>query len=220
MPRLARKDINTQFLHVMVKGVNKEYIFEKDSNKRAYLSLMKEYNSLFRFWLKFTKIGYIIIRKGSEYTKMYKFVPLTFFKKFLIWRICQKFKEDNYMKLKKHEYRKFKKGEYSIRDDDVFKIVFGANERSNYLKELLESLLHKKITNIVIRNDVALDKIHADNKLMRLDILAEIDGKEMVNIEFQNKNEYNVEERSDAYASGIYYNSLKVGDKYIQAKKQ
>ena len=33
-------------------------------------------------------------------------------------------------------------------------------------------------SNIVIRNDVALDKVHADNKLMRLDILAEIDGKE------------------------------------------
>ena len=25
MPRLARKDLNTSFLHVMVQGVNKEY---------------------------------------------------------------------------------------------------------------------------------------------------------------------------------------------------
>ena len=123
------------------------------------------------------------------------------------------------MKLTKRKYKKFEKGEHSIRNDDVFKIIFGTNERAPYLRALLESLLHKKITNIVVRNDVALDKVHADNKLMRLDILAEIDGNEMVNIEFQNKNEYNVEERSDAYASGIYYNSLRVGDKYIQAKK-
>lgn len=37
------------------------------------------------------------------------------------------------------------------------------------------------------KNDVALDKIHADNKLMRLDILVEIEGKELVNIEEINK---------------------------------
>lgn len=123
------------------------------------------------------------------------------------------------MTLEKRKYKKFKEGEYSIRDDDVFKIIFGTNERARYLKELLEALLDKNITNIVIRNDVALDKTHADNKLMRLDILAEINGNEMVNIEFQNKNEYNVMERSEVYASGIYYNSLKVGDNYIQATK-
>ena len=123
------------------------------------------------------------------------------------------------MVLQKREYRKYTEDEKSIRNDDIFKIVFGSNERSQYLKELLESILHEKITNIVIRNDVALNKVHADNKLMRLDILAEINYNEKVNIEFQNKNEYNLFERSEVYASGIYYNSLRVGDKYIQATK-
>ena len=123
------------------------------------------------------------------------------------------------MVLQKREYRKYTEDEKSIRNDDIFKIVFGSNERSQYLKELLESILHEKITNIVIRNDVALDKVHADNKLMRLDILAEINHNEKVNIEFQNKNEYNLFERSEVYASGIYYNSLRVGDKYMQATK-
>ena len=105
------------------------------------------------------------------------------------------------MKLAKREYQPLKEGEYSIRKDEVFKIVFGSNERSEFLKAFLESILHKKITNIVIRNDVALDKLHADNKLMRLDILAEIDGKEKINVEMQNWNEYNIEERTNAYAS-------------------
>ena len=123
------------------------------------------------------------------------------------------------MVLQKREYRKYTEDEKSIRNDDIFKIVFGSNERSQYLKELLESILHEKITNIVIRNDVALNKVHADNKLMRLDILAEINYNEKVNIEFQNKNEYNLFERSEVYASGIYYNSLRVGDKYMQATK-
>ena len=50
------------------------------------------------------------------------------------------------MKLAKREYQPLKEGEYSIRKDEVFKIVFGSNERSEFLKAFLESILHKKIT--------------------------------------------------------------------------
>lgn len=35
----------------------------------------------------------------------------------------------------------------------------------------------------------------------------------MLNIEMQNKNEYNIKERSEVYASGIVYNSLRIRDK-------
>lgn len=37
MPRQARKDLRTPFLHVMVQGVNKEYIFCKKEHKEKYL---------------------------------------------------------------------------------------------------------------------------------------------------------------------------------------
>ena len=40
--RLSIKDYDESFFHVMVKGHNKEYIFEKDKNKKKYLKLMKE----------------------------------------------------------------------------------------------------------------------------------------------------------------------------------
>lgn len=123
------------------------------------------------------------------------------------------------MKLKKRKYQPLRKDEFSIRRDEIFKIIFGSNDRSEFLKAFLESILHKKITNIVIRNDVALDKIHADNKLMRLDILAEIDGKEKINVEMQNRNDYNIRERNDGYASGIYYDSLRIGDEYFKGTK-
>jgi predicted transposase/invertase (TIGR01784 family) len=118
--------------------------------------------------------------------------------------------------------RKFKpltKDEISIRRDIIFKIVFGANERSELLKDLLESILHRKITNIVVRNELALDKIHAYDKQMRLDILAEVDGKEKINVELQNRNEYNVIERSESYASGIVYRALKEGEDYSNLPK-
>ena len=123
------------------------------------------------------------------------------------------------MYLAQRKYVPFNKGEHSIRDDQIFRIVFGSNQRSEYLKDFLESILHRKITNIVILNDVALDIIHKDNKNMRLDILAEVDGKEKINVELQNKNEYNIFDRSDAYVSGIVHNSLNVGDKYDKVPK-
>jgi len=107
----------------------------------------------------------------------------------------------------------------SVRRDEIFKIVFGSNDRSELLKAFLESILNEKITNIVINNEVVQDKIHKENKQMKLDILAEIDGKEKVNIEFQNRNEYNIVNRSYGYSSGIYFNSLREGKDYSKFKK-
>lgn len=42
MPRIARKDMNTSFFHVIVQGVNREFIFTKDKYKEKYLKLLKE----------------------------------------------------------------------------------------------------------------------------------------------------------------------------------
>lgn len=43
MPRIARKDLRTNFLHIMVQGVNKEYIFEKDIYIEKFLIILKKY---------------------------------------------------------------------------------------------------------------------------------------------------------------------------------
>ena len=39
MPRLARKDLKTPFLHVMIQGVNKEYIFYKEKYIEKYIEI-------------------------------------------------------------------------------------------------------------------------------------------------------------------------------------
>lgn len=123
------------------------------------------------------------------------------------------------MILPNRPYKPYSNGEKSIRKDEIFKIVFGSNYRCEYLKDFLEGILHKKIINISVRNEVALDKLHADNRQMRLDILVDaVDENgliEKINVEMQNKNEYNVRERSYAYASGIIYNSLKIKQDYV-----
>lgn len=42
MPRLARKYIESSFIHIIVQGINREYIFQKNSFKEAYLNILKK----------------------------------------------------------------------------------------------------------------------------------------------------------------------------------
>ena len=42
MPRSARKDLYSNFFHVMVQGINKEYIFQKELEIKTYLKYLKE----------------------------------------------------------------------------------------------------------------------------------------------------------------------------------
>lgn len=48
MPRISRKDLKTPFIHVMVQGVNKEYIFNNEKYINEYLKMIsnikKNYN--------------------------------------------------------------------------------------------------------------------------------------------------------------------------------
>lgn len=43
MPRLARKDLSASFYHVIVQGINKEYIFNKKEYINKYLYLLNKY---------------------------------------------------------------------------------------------------------------------------------------------------------------------------------
>lgn len=50
MPRIARRNITSAYIHVITQGINKEYIFEKEEYKKEYIKLLnevfKEYNNL------------------------------------------------------------------------------------------------------------------------------------------------------------------------------
>ena len=48
MPRIARKDLNTSFFHVMVQGIEKKYIFERNTYKRKYLGILLDQSEEFR----------------------------------------------------------------------------------------------------------------------------------------------------------------------------
>lgn len=42
MPRLARKNLTSNYLHIIIQGINKEYIFNNDEFKKYYMSILKK----------------------------------------------------------------------------------------------------------------------------------------------------------------------------------
>lgn len=42
MARIRKENMNTSFFHIMVQGINKEYIFDSIKDRNQYLKIMKE----------------------------------------------------------------------------------------------------------------------------------------------------------------------------------
>lgn len=51
MPRVARSKLQTSYFHVIVQGINKEYIFNTEMHKKKYEKLMKTYIEKFNIKL-------------------------------------------------------------------------------------------------------------------------------------------------------------------------
>ena len=43
MPRIARNNLETLYFHIIVQGINKEYIFDTETNIKKYKDLMRKY---------------------------------------------------------------------------------------------------------------------------------------------------------------------------------
>ena len=63
MSRLARNNLNTPFLHVMVQGVNKEYIFEREENIKEYLNIINRNKENYDFSI----IAYCIMNNHAHF---------------------------------------------------------------------------------------------------------------------------------------------------------
>lgn len=57
MPRLARKDIKGHYFHIMTRGINKEFIFKNNKNKRLYLKYLCNHIN----WDNTTILGYVVM---------------------------------------------------------------------------------------------------------------------------------------------------------------
>ena len=99
--------------------------------------------------------------------------------------------------------------------DFVFKKIFGSEEHPEILISFLIAVLKPKkpIVSVEIKNS-DLEKEYIEDKFSRLDVKALTSNKEIINIEIQLKNEYNMIQRSLYYWSKLYEEQLSEGDRY------
>ena len=96
-----------------------------------------------------------------------------------------------------------------------FKKIFGSEEHPEILISFLNAVLKPKkpIVSVEIKNS-DLEKEYIEDKFSRLDVKALTSNKEIINIEIQLKNEYNMIQRSLYYWSKLYEEQLSEGDRY------
>ena len=99
--------------------------------------------------------------------------------------------------------------------DFVFKNIFGSEKHPNILISFLNATLKPKdlITAVEIKN-TDLNKGYIEDKFSRLDVKATTSNNEIINIEIQLKNEYNMIKRSLFYWSKLYSEQLNEGEDY------
>ena len=119
---------------------------------------------------------------------------------------------------KKQSIKQEKPEKMRLTVDYAFKRVFGRNGNEGILKDFLESILDIEIKDITIQNP-EIPKNMRDSKIGILDVRAEINGKEIIEVEMQVQNQYNMDKRSSTYITKIYSDQLKEGDSYVEVKK-
>ena len=99
--------------------------------------------------------------------------------------------------------------------DFIFKKIFGSEKHPNILISFLNAVMKPadKIVSVVI-NNTEISKDFLEDKFSRLDVKATTNKGEVINIEIQIKNEYNMIKRSLYYWSKLYEEQLSEGDKY------
>ena len=104
--------------------------------------------------------------------------------------------------------------------DFVFKNIFGSEKHPNILISFLNATLKPKdlITEVEIKN-TDLNKGYIEDKFSRLDVKATTSNNEIINIEIQLKNEYNMIKRSLYYWSKLYSDQLNEGEDYSLLKR-
>lgn len=106
-----------------------------------------------------------------------------------------------------------------IRNDFVFKKIFGKKGNEEILQDFIISVLDIPIKTIKVDRDTYLEKTVKDNKLGILDIKATLNDDTVVNIEMQMDNYHNMKERSLFYWAKLYGDTLETGQDYLQNKR-
>ncbi|WBW95930.1 Rpn family recombination-promoting nuclease/putative transposase [Oceanirhabdus sp. W0125-5] len=112
------------------------------------------------------------------------------------------------------------KGLLDPKIDFVFKKIFGSEKHPKILISFLNATMKPEspIVRVEIKN-TDIEKHFLEDKFSRLDVRAETDKKEIINVEIQLKNEYNMIRRSLYYWSKLYEEQLGEGEDYSKLKR-
>ena len=108
---------------------------------------------------------------------------------------------------------------YTLKNDILFKALFGKEGNEKYLKSLLEALFQLPIYKIEIITEYTLEQLAKEEKGGRLDILAKINDSTYVNIELQIRDEKNIEERTLYYTSRLLTEKSQKVERYEELDK-
>jgi len=106
--------------------------------------------------------------------------------------------------------------------DFIFKIIFGNEDNTDILLSFLNSILKLEKQNRLDKIEVLnpfIKRELLEDKTSILDIKAKTIIGELINIEIQLSNKYNMDKRSLYYWSKLYSGQLSVGEDYKQLKK-
>ena len=112
------------------------------------------------------------------------------------------------------------KGLLDPKVDFVFKNIFGSEKHPEILISFLNAILKPVIPIVGVEiKGTEMAKQFIDDKYSRLDVKATTSNNEIINIEIQLKDEYNMIKRSLYYLSKMYEEQLGEGEDYANLKR-
>ena len=104
-------------------------------------------------------------------------------------------------------------------NDYLFKQYMGTEECKSCLISFLNAVLELRIAEIKIISGKELHSEIMSGKLGRLDILAKLKDKTLINIEAQILDRGNISERTVFYNGRLYVSGINAGEDYLKLKK-
>lgn len=112
------------------------------------------------------------------------------------------------------------KGLLDPKIDFVFKQIFGSAKHPEVLISFLNATLKPLVPIVSVKiQNTDIEKQYEKDKFSRLDVKATTGNAEIINIEIQLKNEYNMIKRSLYYWSKLYEEQLGEGEDYSELKR-
>ena len=103
--------------------------------------------------------------------------------------------------------------------DVVFQVLFGERGSENITKNFLEAILQEPIAKVDLSRNPILRRQNIKGKMGILDVIAELNGKEMCNIEMQVGEQQNIIKRILYYWARVYASTINKKEDYGVLKR-